>query len=322
MSNFWQKLKKPILTLAPMEDVTDYAFRETLASIGKPDVMFTEFTNCTGLLHSKNETQLKRLKFSENQRLIVAQLWGTVPEEFYKCARLIKQMGFDGVDVNMGCPQKKVVKIGAGAGLISTKTLVAEIISAVKEGAGGIGVSVKTRLGYSKIDTQDWLGFLLSNNLDAIIVHARIATEMSRKPADWREIGKVVELRNKISPSTIIIGNGDVQSAAQAEKLCKEFGADGAMLGRAVINNPFVFSNQPDVSDESRRLNALEFHFKTFVAESAPKVRIKDFYKFAKMYLSQKKVLRHLYSLDTVEEISKYILELKAGNAHTDPAED
>jgi len=191
-------LKKPFLALAPMEEVTDTVFRQIICKVSRPDVMFTEFANVEGLMSDGRNEVIKRLRYEEIERPIVAQIWGKDPKNFYEVTKLIKRLRFDGVDINMGCPEKDVVKNGCCIALINNRGLAAEIIAAVKEGAGDLPVSVKTRIGLDKIITEDWCGFLLEQKIDALTVHGRTAKEKSDVPAHWDEIAKVVRLRNQL----------------------------------------------------------------------------------------------------------------------------
>jgi len=243
MPNFWTKLKKPIFALAPMEEVTDFAFREMFAKYGKPDVMFTEFVNVDGLLHPEGFKKLViDLKFSDIQRPMVAQIWGTNPEKFFQAAQLIAKLGFDGIDINMGCPQDKEIGIGACAALIREPELAKEIIRSTMKGAGGLPVSVKTRLGYSKADElQVWLRHLLETKPAAVTLHARTKQEKSKVPAQWERIAEAVKLRDESKSETLIIGNGDVRTREEGLARIKETGCDGVMIGRGAFGNPWLF---------------------------------------------------------------------------------
>lgn len=254
MKNFWQKLNKPVMALAPMEEVTDTVFRQIVAECGRPDVFFTEFTSVEGMAHPKGLKHIQhRLVFSKNEHPIVAQIWGINPENFKKAARKIVEMGFDGIDINMGCPERNITRQGSCSALIKNPDLAKEIIEATKEGAGDLPVSVKTRIGFSKIQTEEWIGFLLQQNLAALTVHGRTAAEMSEVPAHWDEIAKAVKRRDQIAPQTIILGNGDVQSLEDAEQKIKETGVDGVMIGRGIFHNVFVFNkSKKEVTPEDR----------------------------------------------------------------------
>ena len=216
MSSFWINLKKPVLIQAPMEDVTDTVFRQIITKCGKPDVFFTEFTNVEGMCSPGRKQVGKRLKFTNIEHPIVAQIWGNNPKNYFETAKLIKKMGFDGIDINMGCPEKSVIKKGSCAALINNHSLAKEIILATRKGAGGLPISVKTRIGIKNIQTAEWASFLLKLKLDALIIHGRTVAEMSDFPAHWDEIGKVVKLRNELKIKTLIVGNGDVKDLDDA----------------------------------------------------------------------------------------------------------
>ena len=245
--NFWQKLKKPIFVLAPMSNVTDSAFRYLIAKYGKPDVTWTEFVSCDGLVSRGREHLLIDLKYDKSERPIVAQIFGGKPENFYKVAQLLKELKFDGIDINMGCPDRNVQKQGAGASLMKNPALAQEIILATKEGAGDLPVSVKTRIGYSKNNLSEWLPVLLQTNPAAITVHARTRNEMSLVPARWEHVKEAVQIRDAFQTSkekTLILGNGDVVDLEDGYQKVKETGCDGVMIGRGVFGNPWVFNKK------------------------------------------------------------------------------
>lgn len=245
MINFWKDLPKPFTVLAPMEDVTNFAFREVVSTLlPKPDVLFTEFTNVDALTSEGYRKTIHRFKFSENQRPIVAQIWGTNPNNFEKSAKIAQDLGFSGIDINMGCPVKAVIKIGACSALIENRPLVKEIIEACKIGAPNIPISVKTRIGTKNIITEEWITFLLEQNLTAITIHGRTAKQMSDVPANWNEIKKAVDIKNKISPDTIIIGNGDIKKFSEVLSANKQYEVDGVMIGRGIFSNPWIFENK------------------------------------------------------------------------------
>lgn len=227
-----------------MANVTDAAFRRIIAKYGKPDVMYTEFVSCEGLLSDGKKELLKNLIFSEKERPIVAQVFGSKPEQFYECARLIKKLGFDGMDINMGCPDRAVVKQGAGAALIKNPKLARKIIEEAKRGAGKMPISVKTRTGDVKNELKKWLPILLKAEPAAITVHARTRKNLSLVPADWNAVKEAVKIRNGLKSKTLILGNGDITSLKDAYKKAKETGADGVMVGRGVFGNPWFFNSK------------------------------------------------------------------------------
>jgi len=257
--NFWNKLPTPFLTVAPMADVTDAPFRRMLAKCsahtradgtkGGPDVMWTEFVAADGLMRATPEGKRKLMAdliYAEEERPIVAQLFSSTPEHMEYAAGLCLELGFDGVDINMGCPDRSIEKQGCGSAMIKTPAVASEIIQAAKRGAksdteDGIPVSVKTRLGYNIDQVEDWIPALLSERPAALTVHARTRKDMSKVPARWERIKRVVELRNELAPDVRIIGNGDVLSRADALEKLAISGADGAMVGRALFGNPWFF---------------------------------------------------------------------------------
>jgi nifR3 family TIM-barrel protein len=260
---FWKKLKKPILTLAPMADVTDCAFRQIIVKYGKPDVFWTEFVSADGLAHPKaREKLLIDFIYSENERPIVAQIFGAKPENIKIASALCKDLGFDGIDINIGCPDKSVEKQGAGAAMIKNPTLAREIIRAAKEGGGGLPISVKTRIGYNKNEMETWLRELLEEDLAALTVHLRTRKEMSGVPAHWDLMKRIVEIRDEMKKNTLILGNGDVLDLEDARKKVEETGCDGVMLGRAIFGNPWLFSQH--IPSLQEKLNVMGEHTKLF----------------------------------------------------------
>jgi tRNA-dihydrouridine synthase len=241
-SHVLKDLPKPFFVLAPMDDVTDTVFRQIVADCSKPDLFFTEFVNVDGLQSAGREHLLHKLKLTDKEKPVIAQLWGLKPENFYKTTKDLIEMGFSGVDLNMGCPVKTVIKNGACAALINNRELAGEIIDAAKEAAGAsLPVSVKTRVGFTTVD-MEWIEFLLTKILNMLSIHGRTAKQLSNAPADWDLIGQAVKLRNSLSPSTLIVGNGDVESHSQGEKLAKKHKLDGIMIGRGIFHDPFIFS--------------------------------------------------------------------------------
>lgn len=288
--SFWHTLPKPIIVLAPMADVTDASFRRMIAkysahtrkdgTIGGPDVMWTEFVSADGLVRAPLEGKKKLmadLQYSEEERPIVAQLFSSHPEHMEQASALCKELGFDGIDINMGCPDKSIEKQGCGSAMIKTPEKAREIIRAAKRGAGGIPVSVKTRIGYLKNELSTWLPELLSENPAVITIHARTRKEMSKVPARWEHVAEAVALRNKIQDErwqrehpheerTLIFGNGDVVSLADAYRKAEETGADGVMLGRAIFGNPWLFKPTIQLSARiaSSEMSSFVHHTNTY----------------------------------------------------------
>jgi nifR3 family TIM-barrel protein len=269
MNNFWKQLKKPFFVLAPMADVTDVAFRRIIAKYGKPDVTWTEFVSADGLVRAPEEGKkklLKDLEYSESERPIVAQLFSSTPEYMKIAAKMCQDLGFDGIDINMGCPDKGIEKQGCGAAMIKNPAKAREIIRAAMKGAPNLPISVKTRIGYNKNEIATWIPELLAERPAAITVHCRTRKEMSKVPARWEHIREVTKLRDELSPDTLIIGNGDIRDIEHGYAMCKEFGADGAMLGRAIFGNPWLFSGSPALvkAGVRGRLEVMLEHTKLF----------------------------------------------------------
>tara|TARA_B100000745_G_C20155000_1_gene395904 strand:+ start:9571 stop:10554 length:984 start_codon:yes stop_codon:yes gene_type:complete len=263
---FWEKLNKPLMVLAPMADVTDPPYRAIIARRGKPDVMFTEFVSCDGLQSVGKKRILKDIVYAEEERPIVLQIFGGKPENFKKTAQLAQELGFDGIDLNMGCPDRSVEKQLAGAGLIKNPELAQEIIKKTMEGAGDLPVSVKTRIGYNTDEIQTWIPKLLEMNIPALTVHLRTRKEMSKVPAHWEKMKEIVAIRDGTCKDTLILGNGDALSIKDAHQKVKETGCDGVMLGRAIYGNPWLFSKDIDREDLSHEeiLRALVEHTKLY----------------------------------------------------------
>ncbi len=245
MSNgFWDNLPKPFFVLAPMADVTDAAFRRIIATHAKPDVMWTEFVSVDGLCSAGRNILMRDFAYTDIERPIVAQIFGSKPKNFFKVAEMITELGFDGIDINMGCPDKNVEKQGGGASMMKDPERALAVIAATKEGAKGLPVSVKTRIGYNKNELDTWLPKLLESKPAAITIHARTRKEMSDVPARWEHVKEAVEMAR--GSGTLILGNGDVKDLEEAAQKAKETGADGVMLGRAIFGNPWLFSKDPN----------------------------------------------------------------------------
>jgi tRNA-dihydrouridine synthase len=260
MKSFWTDLPRPFTILAPMDGVTDFVFRQIITGTGRPDVFFTEFTNVEGLTSKGSEKVAESLMFGKNELPIVAHIWGKDPEAFYKSAKICKKMGFSGIDINMGCPDKVIVKRGSCAALIKNPQLAKEIITATRSGAAGLPISVKTRLGFDRLDL-DWIKFLLKQNLAALTIHLRTVGELSKAPAQWKIMPEIIKLKNEISPKTLIIGNGDIITYKEIEAKFKEYGCDGFMVGRGIFQNPWFFDTTVDVSEVTVN-NRLDLYIK------------------------------------------------------------
>ena len=251
MKNFWQELPKPFFVLAPMEAVTDIVFRHVVKAAGGPDVYFTEFTNAASYFSEKGRPSTKgRLAFTEDEQPLVAQIWGTNPEHFEFMAHGLKDQGYAGIDINMGCPVKDVVKTGAGSGLIRDPQRAAELIAAAKK--SGLPVSVKTRLGDLRTDEwESWLTHILQQDVVNLTVHLRTRKEMSKVPSHFELLHDIKKLRDQIAPNTLLTINGDIRDREHGYELVKEYGVDGVMIGRGIFSDPFAFAHEK--RDHSRQ---------------------------------------------------------------------
>lgn len=261
MESFWNRLSKPFFVLAPMADVTDPAYRKLIAESGKPDVTWTEFVSADGLYHTREKGILKDsenpllrdLQYTEGERPIVAQLFSSKPEMMAYAANLVKELGFDGVDINMGCPDKSIEKQGCGAAMIKDPAKAREVIRAAR--TSGLPVSVKTRIGFNAEDIDGWIRQVLEEKPAALTIHLRTRKEMSKVPAQWELMPRIVALRDEVSPETLIIGNGDVKTLAEAKEKVAQYGCDGVMIGRGIFGNPWVFAGRTpeELSPEERK---------------------------------------------------------------------
>ncbi len=287
-NNFWLRLKQPFSALAPMDGVTDNVFRQIIVEIGKPDVLFTEFTNCDGLLSTGRDKVIQRLKFKPQEHLIVAQIWGTNPDTFYKSAKICVELGFDGIDINMGCPVRDITQNGACSALIDTPLLAGEIIQATREGAIGLPVSVKTRVGRKTEVINNWIRFLLEQKLPVLTIHLRTASEMSKVPAHWEYMSRIVDLRNKIAPDTLLLGNGDVQTLVEGEAKARQYHIEGIMYGRAIFSDPWLFNKKIDKTQITvkERLELFKHHLDLFRQEYGETNNYAILKKYCKIYMN------------------------------------
>lgn len=316
-NNNLDSLPKPFFVLAPMDDVTDTVFRQLIAELAPPDLFFTEFVNVDALQSKGREATLKRLRFSKTEHPIIAQIWGKNPENFYKTTQELVQMGFDGVDLNFGCPDKNVVRNGTCSAFIlpENRAGALEIIQATREGLGtSLPLSVKTRLGFNDVDLS-WHELLLQQKLNMLSIHGRTKRQMSKVPADWQLIEKIRKLRDRISPATLMVGNGDVLTRQQGRELAQKHGLDGVMIGRGVFQDPYVFAKDSrwHEAEKQERLALYRRHVELCAATWKHNERkIHTLNKFCKIYIQNfegASLLREaLMKAETTKELL-YILD-------------
>jgi tRNA-dihydrouridine synthase len=258
--NFWRDLPRPFFILAPMEEVTDVVFRHVVSEAARPDVFFTEFTNSDSYCHPDGIQSVQgRLTFTEDEQPIVAHIWGDKPENFRQMSIGMAEMGFKGLDINMGCPVPNVTQHGKGSGLIRRPDVAAELIQAAK--AGGLPVSVKTRLGFTEIDEwKSWLKHILEQDIANLSIHLRTREEMSKVPAHWELIPEIKKLRDEVAPDTLLTINGDIPDRQTGLKLAEQYGIDGVMIGRGIFHNPFAFEEEKKEHSSEELLDLLRLH--------------------------------------------------------------
>ena len=324
-SSFWQLLPKPIIGLAPMDGVTDSAFRHIVAVYGKPDIVFTEFTNvhdiCSGRLKA-----LDSLRYSENQRPVIAQIYGKDPSLFYQAAHVVCELGFDGLDINMGCPSKNVASSGSGAGLIRTPELALQLMETSRKGIQDwsqgqslsqlglkpsaletitllknehtsqslpetrrtIPLSVKTRLGYDANIIHEWSDCLIQGHPEAIAIHGRTLSQMYRGQSDWDAIA---EAATHVQEAGILaLGNGDIKTLEEAHHRIQGSKVDGVLIGRGALGNPWIFKGNSQVRQAT--------HEQKSFALNTPKPTVED--KFRTM-------LEHAHVFESIHGPERFV---------------
>lgn len=314
MKNFWNELPRPFFILAPMEAVTDVVFRHVVASAAQPDIFFTEFTNASSYCSPQGAHSTRgRLAFTEDEHPMVAQIWGNKPEQFSQMAKGLAEMGYMGIDINMGCPDKAVVKGGSGSALIKQPELAAELIAAAKE--GGLPVSVKTRLGYSNTDEwKEWLTHLLKQNVVNLTIHLRTRKEMSKVDAHFEMIPEIKKLRDEIAPQTLLTINGDIRDRQHGEDLVEKYGIDGIMIGRGIFTNPYAFetTSQTHSREELLGLLCLQLDLHDKYSKELGERKFEPLKRFFKIYVREfdgaselRDKLMHTKTTDEVRQLLK-----------------
>jgi len=340
-AGFWQNLEKPIIGLAPMDGVTDAAFRYIMAKHGKPDVIITEFTAAEGI-RAGAERLLDDFLYDPLERPVVAQLFGSDPEAFFIAAVVAAALGFDGIDINMGCPAKNITERGAGAGLIADPPRAKQIIQRVRDGIqawvehgqlvelgvpeniaakvwerrSGYGlnredrrdlpVTVKTRIGISTTTVTDWVQHLLEKEPVAITIHGRTLKQLYTGLADWEAIGAAAAII-KQTP-TLVLGNGDIQSKADARARCTQYNLDGALVGRACFGNPWLFQEREATWEERLRTALEHARYLHTALEGRGFLRIrKHLLDYTKAFPSAKELRLELMRVTTLEDVERIL---------------
>jgi len=314
--NFWRELPRPFFVLAPMEDVTDVVFRHVVSKAARPDVFFTEFTNTESFCHPEGKQSVRgRLIFTEDEQPIVAHIWGDKPEYFRQMSIGMAELGFAGVDINMGCPVPNVASRGKGSGLILRPDVAAEIIQAAK--AGGLPVSVKTRLGYTHIEEwREWLTHILKQDIANLSIHLRTRKEMSEVAAHWELIPEIKELRDRVAPDTLLTINGDIPDRQVGMELAEQYGVDGIMIARGIFKNPFAFEKEPREHSSKEYLDLLRLHLDLF-DQYVEEVRrpFKSLHRFFKIYVKgfrgASELRNRLMSTESTSEVRALLNEFE-----------
>ncbi|WP_314208765.1 tRNA dihydrouridine synthase [Vagococcus salmoninarum] len=317
-TNFWAELPKPFFVLAPMEDVTDVVFRHVVKAAGAPDVFFTEFTNSDSYCHPDGKESVRgRLVFTEDEQPLVAHIWGDKPEFFREMSLGLAEMGFKGIDLNMGCPVPNVAGRGKGSGLILRPEVAAELIAAAK--AGGLPVSVKTRLGYSELaEHEAWLTHLLEQDIANLSIHLRTRNEMSKVDAHWEMIPQVLAIRDRVAPNTLITINGDIPDRQTGLELAKKYGVDGIMIGRGIFKNPFAFEKEPKEHTATELLGLLnmQLDLQDEYAKVIPR-SIVGLHRFFKIYVKgfpgASDLRVKLMTTKSTEEVREILADYESG---------
>jgi tRNA-dihydrouridine synthase len=302
-----------------MEDVTDVVFRTVVAKAGRPDVFFTEFTNSESYCHPEGEKSVRgRLIFTEDEQPMVAHIWGDNPDNFRKMSIGMAEMGFKGIDINMGCPVPNVATRGKGSGLILRPDTAAELIEAAK--AGGLPVSVKTRIGYTEVsEWKEWLTHILKQDIANLSIHLRTRKEMSEVPAHWELIPEIKALRDEIAPQTTLTINGDILDRQMGMELVEKYGVDGVMIGRGIFKNPFAFEKEPreHTTEEYLDLLKLQLDLQDQYAEQLPR-SMSGLHRFFKIYVKgfrgAGELRNRLMQTKSTDEVRALLAEFEAYN--------
>lgn len=323
MKNYLDGLQRPFLVLAPMEDVTDTVFRRIIGDIAPFDLYMTEFVNVDGLQSPGRRATSRRLRFEALEHPLIGQIWGKEPDNFYKTTLELVEMGFVGVDINMGCPVKAVIKNACGGGLIRHPEKAVEIIKAVQLAAEGkFPVSVKTRIGFKEYEPE-WIKILLSQNLNMLTIHLRTVKEMSGAPAHWEVMEDIKRLRDEISPDTALVGNGDVENREHGNELALKYGVEGTMVGRGVFHDPFAAMPESPwpVKTKSEKLELYRRHVEMFIStwEESDRRPVVTLNKFCKVYVSgfegAKELREQLMHCDSAEDLLAKLLAAQRAEA-------
>ncbi len=316
MTTLWDELPKPFFILAPMEAVTDIVFRHVIAHAARPDVFVTEFTNAASYCSEKGIHSARgRLAFTADEQPILVQIWGNRPDQFALMAQGLADMGYRGIDINMGCPDKAVVRGGSGSALIRTPKLAGELIAAVK--TSGLPVSVKTRLGDANIDEwREWITYILKQDIANLTIHLRTRKEMCKVDAHHELIPEIKKIRDEIAPQTLLTINGDIRDRQHGEELVREYGVDGIMIGRGVFHNPFAFETEKREHSRDELIELLLFQLDLhdrYTRELEPR-KFNPLKRFFKIYIRDfpgaSELREQLMHTETTDEVRQLLAKI------------
>jgi tRNA-dihydrouridine synthase B len=339
---FWEHLPRPILGLSPMDGVTDAAYRFMVAKYGKPSVMMTEFTAAEGI-RAGAERLMTDFLYDPIERPVVAQIFGSDPSAFIIAGAVAAALGFDGVDINMGCPAKNIAEKGAGASLILDPHRAKAIIRATREGikayADGkslkemgvlpniitiiearrtelgltdadrrdLPVSVKTRIGYSDIVIEEWVKHLLEEKPVAITLHGRTLKQLYTGFADWDAIARGAAIIHETD--TLVLGNGDVQTLEEAQQKVAEYGVDGVLIGRASFGNPWLFAGHDATWEERKSIMLEHARYLNTIVDGRGFIRMrKHLLDYTRGFEGAKETRMQLMRVTTLAEVEAILL--------------
>ena len=313
MTSFWNDLPQPFFILAPMEAVTDVVFRHVVKQAGTPDIFFTEFANATGWVHAGDKAIAGRLIKTDDEQPLVAQIWGGEPGDMESFAKHCAELGFNGIDINMGCPAKSAIKSG-GAALIRRPDIAIAAIDAAKK--SGLPVSVKTRLGYTYVDEwREWLTTILEQDIMNLTIHLRTKKEMSKVAAHYELIDEIIKLRDEIAPQTLLTINGDIRDREHGLEIARKHpGVNGIMIGRGVFSDPFCFRKSKTDTDNHKEelLTLLNYHLDLFDSYQPilgrPFETLKRFFKiYIRDFDGAKELREKLMHTTTTDEVRQLL---------------
>lgn len=313
--NFWSKLSKPIIGMAPMDGVTDAPFRAVTDGIGHPTVLYTEFVSAEGFRRHPEKLKIRFASHSTTTPLVV-QFFTAKPDELAKAIHALSDIPLSGIDINMGCPNNHVVHHGGGAGLIKTPAIAVKLIRAAKKAVDDMGkswpVSIKTRIGYDAVVTNDWISLLLAEKPAVIALHGRTLKQMYLGSANWDEIALAGKLAHQTE--TLLLGNGDIRTHEDALTKAKTYSPDGVLIGRGALGNPWIFSGNIPTAEE--RIDTALLHcgwYEKFFGGAYVLPLRKHLAWYVKGFANAADMRSRLVHVQSIDEARTILKEIKTG---------